>query len=82
MSLLVLLLCLCKSIKELFLQRLGEVSSRLAGAKVQLFSEPAKLFRNFFQGKCKKVAHLDLRQYEGGGFLYIIYIRTRERLMG
>jgi len=37
--------CLCKSFKELLLQCLAGSVSRLAGAKVRLFSEPTKLFR-------------------------------------
>jgi len=80
MSLLVLLLCLCKSFKELCLRCLGESSSRLAGAKVLLFSEHTKLFCNFFQEKCKKDACLDFGQAGREGDIYLIYIRTHERV--
>jgi len=80
MSLLVLLLCLCKSFKELCLRCLEESSSRLAGAKVLLFPEPTKLFCNFFQEKCKKNACLDFGQAGREGGIYLIYIRTHERV--
>ena len=61
-SLLVLLLCLCKSFKELFSFVAPEVSSSKAGAKVRLFSEPPKLFRSFFAFYRRNFSLLDFRQ--------------------
>ena len=54
--------CLCKSFKELFLLCLPRSVSRLAGAKVLLFSEPPKLFETFFAFYAEKSSTLDKNQ--------------------
>ena len=61
-SLLVLLVCLCKSFKELFSGCLREESSSKAGAKVRLFFELTNIFATFFQKNSKKDATLDQNQ--------------------
>ena len=42
-------ICLCKSFKELFLQRSPEHCSSKAGAKVSTFLIPAKYFKEKFK---------------------------------
>ena len=59
LSLLVLLLCLCKSFKELFLFYLQPVFRAKADAKVRLFSVPSKFLGNYFSKKRKIFAFYD-----------------------
>ncbi|MBP5714854.1 MAG: hypothetical protein J6X07_09185, partial [Prevotella sp.] len=54
--------CLCKSFKELSLSASALVFCAKAGAKVLLFSEPAKLFRENFRFTCKILSTLDKYQ--------------------
>ena len=54
---------LCKLVKELYPYRLARNSvSRLAGAKVQLFSETTNFFKKKFQFLCKKYFKIDTNQ--------------------
>ena len=53
-SLLVLLVCLCKSFKELFFFNAPEGLSPESGCKGTTIFRIAKLFCNFFSFKCEK----------------------------
>ena len=74
--LLVLLLCLCKSFKELSLDRLPsggpEAVCSKAGAKVRTFGEPTKFSRKKIHEKYENQANLDLGQGKKGQHLILI----------
>ena len=61
-SLLVLLVCLCKSFKELFFLLLIQGQSLKSGCKGTTFSRTSKYFCNFFQEMKKKITELDFCQ--------------------
>ena len=61
-SLLVLLVCLCKSFKELFFLLLIQGQSLKSGCKGTTFFRTSKYFCNFFSRNEEKITELDFRQ--------------------